>query len=502
MLRVSLHRMDEAGVSHRWRPIEDLTADDEAAASDELPALVATWDEVRHGLADEQVELFNERLHREWAIETGIIEHIYTLDRGTTQLLIERGIDASLIAHDDSDQPPGYVAGIIQDQKAAVEWLFTVVKQERPLTTSFIKELHALMTGRQRYADGQDQFGRSVQLELRHGDYKRRPNNPTRTDGTLQEYCPPEQVTSEMDRLVSLHAEHLARGVAPDVEAAWLHHRFAQIHPFEDGNGRVARAIASLVLIRWRWFPLVVTRNDRSRYIDALEAADRGSLDQLVRLFATIEKRAFVRALSIAEQVQREAERVDQMLDAIGEMFGKRDEAIRSEFDQAKETAVLAWEHTRARFAQVASELEKRMAGSPVERRTFTDYGADDDPERRIWNRFQVVDTARRLDYFANMRDFHAWARLGLVTENGRSEILLSFHAVGSEFRGVVGASTSFYRRQEADEIEHQIIELQPVCEDLFQINYKEEPSSVMRRFRPWLEETLVEGLDQWRRGE
>lgn len=494
--------MTDGDVTHRWQPITELTHEDRDAGSDELPALVATWDEVRLDLSDGQVELFNERLHREWAIETGIIEQIYTLDRGTTQLLIERGIDASLIGHNDSDQPPNYVASIIQDQKAAVEWLFTVVKQDRPLTTSFVKELHALMTRGQKFADGQDQFGQSLQIELRHGDYKLRPNNPTRPDGTIHEYCPAEQVASEMDRLVDMHEVHMADGVTPDVEAAWLHHRFTQIHPFQDGNGRVARAIASLVMIRAGWFPLVVTRDDRSRYIDALEAADAGELARLVRLVAVIEKRAFVRALSIAEQVQREAERVDQMIDAIGDMFGKRDEAIKSEFDQAKETALEAWRFAVERFDKVKEEIEKRMAGSPVERRVFADSGANDDPERRIWNRFQVVDSAREIGYYANMRDFHAWVRLGFVTENGRSELLLSFHAVGSDFRGVVGATMSFYRRQEADDIEHQIIELQSVCEDLFQINYKEDPHSVMRRLRPWLEDALVEGLDQWRRGE
>jgi Fic family protein len=494
--------MSNPAVGYTWHPITDLSHDDRALASEELPALVATWDEVRFDLATEQVELFNERLQREWAIETGIIEQLYTLDRGTTQLLIERGIDASLIGHSETDQPADFVAGIIQDQKYAVEWLFTVVKQERPLTTSFIKELHALMTARQKYADGQDEYGNSVQIELRHGDYKLLPNNPTRHDGSMHEYCPPVQVASELEQLVRLHDEHISTKVHPDVEAAWLHHRFAQIHPFQDGNGRVARALASLILVRAGWFPLVVTRDDRPRYIDALEAADAGDLAPLVRLFAAIEKRAFVKALSIAEQVQREAERVDQMIDAIGDMFGRRDQDIRAEFEEAKSTAERAWELATSRFEQVASELEKRMAESAVDRKVFADSGANDDPQRRIWNRFQVVDTANCIDYFANMRGFHAWARLGFVTENGRSELLLSFHAVGSDYRGVVGASMSFYRRQEADNIEHQIIELQPVCDDLFQINYKEDPASVLRRFRPWLEEALVAGLDQWRRGE
>jgi hypothetical protein len=42
---------------------------------------------------------FEKRLRREWAIETGIIEDVYTLDRGVTRILIEKGIDAALIPH-------------------------------------------------------------------------------------------------------------------------------------------------------------------------------------------------------------------------------------------------------------------------------------------------------------------------------------------------------------------------------------------------------------------
>ena len=75
------------------------------------------WDEARGELSEEQVEDFNERLNREWAIETGIIERIYTLDEGTTRLMIEQGIDASLIAHDDNGRSPELIAGIIRDHK-------------------------------------------------------------------------------------------------------------------------------------------------------------------------------------------------------------------------------------------------------------------------------------------------------------------------------------------------------------------------------------------------
>ena len=37
-----------------------------------------------------------------------------------------------------------------------------------------------------------------------------------------------------MDRLIKMYGEHREMGVPPEVEAAWLHHRFARIHPFQE----------------------------------------------------------------------------------------------------------------------------------------------------------------------------------------------------------------------------------------------------------------------------
>lgn len=158
---------------------------DRSAASDELPALAATWLEARERLPAVPVEEFNTRLQREWSIETGIIERLYTLDEGTTRMLIEQGIDAALIAHGATEQSPEHVAALIRDHHEAVSWLFDTAAERRSLSTSFVKALHQLMTRKQSHASGVDQFGRPVQIELLHGQYKRRPNDPTRTDGLV-----------------------------------------------------------------------------------------------------------------------------------------------------------------------------------------------------------------------------------------------------------------------------------------------------------------------------
>ena len=243
-------------MGHAWDFIRDYEPDPADLAQSELKHLAAVWQEQRERLETQDAFVrFHERLHREWAIETGLIERLYAFDRGVTQLLIERGIDAALIPHGNGRQPES-VAAMIEDHQAAVESIFRFVRGERPLSTGYVKEMHALMTRNQAWVEAADAQGRRIsRVELIRGAYKQWPNNPLRPDGTIHEYCPPEHVAAEMDRLIELHERHM--NVPPEVEAAWLHHRFTQIHPFQDGNGRIARALATLVFVKAGWFPLV-----------------------------------------------------------------------------------------------------------------------------------------------------------------------------------------------------------------------------------------------------
>ena len=69
--------------------------------------------------------------------------------------------------------------------------------------------------------------------------------------------------------------------------AADVSHRFVAIHPYVDGNGRVARLLMNLVL--WQHHPPVYLKADkkgRHRYSQALRRADRGSKDAMAALIA------------------------------------------------------------------------------------------------------------------------------------------------------------------------------------------------------------------------
>lgn len=479
----------------QWSPIEELPEDWHLLVSEQLPTLAQVWDEQRDLLTKYQVQTFNEQLQREWAIETGVIERLYSLDRGLTELLIERGLDASLIGHADTDSDPQHVIGLIQDQKSAVELVFDYVRGDRPLSKSYLHELHQLFTRRQKTTTAVDQFGNEQEVPLESGVYKRFPNNPRRPDGSLHEYCPPEHVESEMDRLFSMHREHFQRGVPPEVEAAWLHHRFTEIHPYQDGNGRLARAMASHVMIRAGWFPLTVTRDERTEYLDALEAADRGILGPLVELFCRLEIGAFKSALSIARDIERQDRNIGHLIGALRDRIRTDAPQQREEWQHAKSLASHLTERGHDRFQVIARDLELEV-GPHMPGSEFFAALATPDSERSHYYYFQIVEVAKKLEYFANTRDFHTWARL-VFRMRSQPEILLTFHTLGHEFRGVVVGTLIWFRRERLDE-GSQVIDIAPLCSSSFQITYREPAYDALEaRFDKWLEDGLVAGLDR-----
>lgn len=72
----------------------------------------------------------------------------------------------------------------------------------------------------------------------------------------------------------------------PALSAAVAHAWFTHVHPFEDGNGRVARLIANLVLLRNGWPPITIPKSRRDEYLDALSHSDEaGDISLLLEVF-------------------------------------------------------------------------------------------------------------------------------------------------------------------------------------------------------------------------
>jgi fido (protein-threonine AMPylation protein) len=483
----------------QWKPIENLPLNWQKIASGELPPLVIVWNEQAQRLRlSGEFRTFMERLQREIAIETGIIERLYNLDRGVTRLLIEQGINESLIPHGMTNRPVKQVISLIQDQEAAIEGLFDFVGGQRTLSTFYIKQLHQLLTQSQESTEALiPSTGQIIQVPLIQGDWKQQPNNPMRVDGSIHEYCPPEQVSSEMDQLVEWHHQHQIQQIPPEVEAAWLHHRFTQIHPFQDGNGRVARCLASLVFIQAGWFPLVLTRDDRAVYIEASEQADQGDLTSLVNLFSKSQKQAFIRSLGLSEQILSETRRAQAVIASIADKLKQNQSAtIQESCQKAEDLAANLFKIASARLNDIEDEIKLSVQSLVNDAQIFTVSSFNND-SKSYSHRYQIVEVAKKLKYFANLRPYHTWIQLVINVESS-TIILISFHVLGHEYRGLLVCSACAYHRDNMEEGERNISDIQPLTDSLFQFSYADEESNLVERFKNWLENVVVTGLEYW----
>lgn len=473
-------------------------------SSQELSALAQVWRERKDSLEnDGAYQDFLRKLQREWAIETGIIERLYTWDRGVTEVLIEQGIDSALIAHRGGlhRNQAEHVKDLIDDQLATIEYVFAFVKNEQPLTEHFIRSLHAQFTAHQDYTDAQTPDGKIVRIPLLKGTYKTQPNNPRRDDGTVHEYCPPEFANDEMQHLVQWYDESKDE-LAPEVLSAWLHHRFTQIHPFQDGNGRVARALASLVFLKVGLFPLVIRDSDRTEYITVLERADGGDLKDLTLLFAQRQRDSILHALGIEQQTRQERY-ADQIISSAIQLLKDRFKAEATKKEHVYQTAEKLRALASERFATIADQISQQLSevtsgNKDLNYRAWT-MTADDKSNQSHYFWFQITEIAKHFGYFASFEGYRSWARLDIVTDSV-FELVISFHGYGHGANGVLAASAFTAIRVEQEDGRRSPINTRPASADLFQFNYAESEASIESRFADWLDHVIAIALGEWRR--
>lgn len=483
-----------------YSAIEDLPTN--TIASSELAALGALWKEKKGELEHSgEYQNFIKKMQREWAIETGIIERLYSWNRGVTETLIEQGVDASIISHGggvNRDEAEN-IAKMIEDQQSIVEGLFSFIKGEQPFSEHFIRSMHEQLTSHQNYTEAMTSDGRLVKVELLKGKYKEQPNNPKRPDGNVHEYCPPELVIDEMERLVKLYLRY-ELDAPPEILSAWLHHRFTQIHPFQDGNGRIARAIASLVFLKAGLFPLVVRDSDREDYITALEKADNGDLSPLVKLFAKRQRDSILSALGIQQQVEQ-SKHSRQIISSAIEILNRKSQAEKAQINAIYDVSANLQKRAEEKINEIQQELDPQLR--KVESPTHETYNASvkfarDGDQESYYFRRQIVEMAKINGYFANSDHYKSWSRLIIYTENV-FEIVFSIHGHGHGNNGVMVVSGFTFEKIPSEE-GTESTNTMPCNRDIFQFNYLESEKDIISRFDEWLDDSITFALAEWKK--
>jgi Fic family protein len=245
-----------------------------------VDALLADLGAMRPLDAD-QVGRAMQRLRLEWTYHSNAIEG-NSLTYGETVALLMHGVTAQgkpLKDHLD-----------IRGHREALDYLEALVQKREPLTLAIVRELHKVLLGDPYEAWAETPGGVRVRRTITPGQFKTQPNHVVTQTGETHYYARPEEVEPLMQELLDDVRETTPLVDDGDVHAvafaAEVHHRLAAIHPFDDGNGRMARLLMNLVLMRAGYVPAVLRQDRRPAYYGALAAADAGDRQPLVEFVA------------------------------------------------------------------------------------------------------------------------------------------------------------------------------------------------------------------------
>lgn len=236
------------------------------AAKNKLQTVYERWQSMQPLQEDDQRRL-GIRFSLDFNYNSNHIEG-NTLTYGQTELLLLFGQVIQGAKMKDLEEMKASDVGLKMMQEEAKV-------KDYPLTETFIRQLHKTLL-REDYEECRNLPGGVVtSFTIHAGRYKTRPNSVITRYGDRFDYASPEETPALMSDLVRWYNEEEQRGEMHPVDLAILfHYRYIRIHPFEDGNGRIARLLVNYILTR-HGYPMIVVRSRKKQaYLEALHRAD------------------------------------------------------------------------------------------------------------------------------------------------------------------------------------------------------------------------------------
>ncbi|RDB17125.1 Adenosine monophosphate-protein transferase FICD [Hypsizygus marmoreus] len=196
----------------------------------------------------------------------------------STQDLVRRGISGGTVTclPESVLKDPTRIKSILNDTLAAYELLGALVTNTEDLDKAAIRRIHACLTKTCRFNDVHYIPAGTTRTETR---------KTVIVTGTYNiECCPFPDVDAEVQYICKMAKVNLfycgwnwiKSWHNPFATASWIHLILVRCHPFEDGNGRLARLLASIPLMKHGYPPISIVSTQRPDYYAAINTAYRG----------------------------------------------------------------------------------------------------------------------------------------------------------------------------------------------------------------------------------
>ena len=248
----------------------------------ELKKIIARVDQLKaqidalRPIEPDQEKRILQKLRLDWNFHSNAIEG-NTLTLGETRAFLLHGITAQGKPFRD------YLD--IKGHNEAILYLEDFVRSQQTLTEADIREIHKIVMVEPYEVDAVTPDGKPTRRRIAIGQYKTRPNHVRTSAGEIHYYAMPEETPAKMGDLMKWYRRESDKGeLHPLVLAATFHYQFVAIHPFDDGNGRMARLLMNLILMQAGYVPVIVKLETKPDYLLALEKAGAGELEDFISL--------------------------------------------------------------------------------------------------------------------------------------------------------------------------------------------------------------------------
>ncbi|KAH9482122.1 Protein adenylyltransferase FICD [Psilocybe cubensis] len=213
------------------------------------------------------------------AIETNHVESTFLLKEKSMQDLIRRGLDEGVISTEPHSplSHPDKIRSILRDTVTAYQQLTPLVNNTAPLSMSAACAIHATLMKTSRFLESRYIAPGATRAEtwktvVISGSYN-------------VQMCPYPEVDKEFEYICRMAKQWIRTWRNPFASASWTHLTLVSCHPFDDGNGRLVRIIASLPLLQHKFPPISITMAQRAEYYKGIVKARDGDHTDMLRCF-------------------------------------------------------------------------------------------------------------------------------------------------------------------------------------------------------------------------